>query len=112
MREIDPGHVYELDNLKGEGTTTLRFYRDPAIHGFAQDGPSTQEVMRAVIARVRQLDREKPHPVNTEIIRRAREIIALFEVRALMMKVEKNNLPLSIEEYPVGRDGHLILKED
>lgn len=109
MRVIDPGSEYELDNLKCPGHTTLVFFKDSKIHGDGHVGPSTQEVMRAVIHRVKVLDSEKPWSGNAEIIQKAREIIALFEMRALYYKVAKGDL--EIENLPVGLDGHVKLVE-
>lgn len=105
MRVIDPGHTYELDNLKIPGVTELRFYKDPKIHGTGQFGPSTQEVLRAIIDRVQVLDSEKPWMGNAEIVQKAREMIALFEMRALYYKVAKGEL--EIEKLPLGPDGHI-----
>lgn len=110
MKVLIPGHLYELDNLKSKGTTVLKFYMDPKIHeGKGHAGPSTQEVMRAVIDRVQVLDSEKPWPGNAEIIKKAREIIAIFEMRALYFKVAKGEL--DIEKFPTGPDGHLQFVE-
>lgn len=104
MREIEDGHVYELDNLKEPGVTILHFHRDAAVHGYGMAGPSTQEVLRACIARVMALDSEKPHPVNGPIIEHLRQAILLFEFRALEKKVANG---LVVENWPVGADGHL-----
>lgn len=107
MKVLDPGHSYELNNLKEDGTTILQFYKDRRIHGDGARGPSTQEVMRAIIDRVQVLDSEKPWPGNAEIIQKAREIIALFEMRAIYYKVSKGEL--DIERLPTGPDGHVML---
>ena len=108
MRELFPGHRFALQNLNTPGETILQFYQDPEIHGMGAEGPSTQEVMRAVIARVRKLDDERPWPGNAEIMSRAQEIIALFEMRALWYKVVRGEI--AIENLPVGPDGHLIIR--
>lgn len=105
MREIEHGHVYELANLKESGLTILQFHRDAAIHGYGMTGPSTQEVLRACIARVMALDSEKPHPVNGSIIEHLRQAILLFEFRALEKKVANG---LAVENWPVGCDGHIL----
>lgn len=79
MIVVDPGHSYLLDNLKSEGQTVLRFMKDANIHpegGF--DGPSCQEVIRALIDRVQTLDREAPWPGNERIIYHARMMLAGF----------------------------------
>lgn len=105
MRVLDPGHTYELDCLKDEGTILLGFYKDPEIHyGVHASGPSTQEVIRACIDRVQALDKEKPWPGNSEIIRHLRMALVGFEIRALERAVE-NNEP--VELWPVNARGHL-----
>jgi hypothetical protein len=108
MRVLEPGHRYLLDNLKDDGQTVLQFYQDPAIHGTGAQGPSTQEVLRAVIDRIQHLDGEKPWPLNALLVQKGREMIALFEMRALYHKVVKGEL--DIESLPVGADGHIIVE--
>lgn len=106
MRELTKGHIYELDNLKTGGTTQLGFYMDPALHdGIGLHGPSTQEVIRACIARVIALDEEKPHPFNAQIIEHLRKSIALFEVRALLLHIEEG---FPIETLPTNTKGHIL----
>lgn len=106
MKVLVPGHRYELDNLKDEGKTILQFYSDPHIHGLLMaEGPSCQEVLRAIIDRVKTLDTEKPWELNQRIVELGREMIALFEARALILKTQKG---VPIDELPVGPDGHLI----
>jgi len=104
MHVIESGHKYHLANLKNEGVTELTFYKDPAIHSTGYPGTSCQEVIRALIDRVLTLDNEKPWSGNESIIQKAREMLALFEMRALQIKVEKG---LAIEILPVGSDGHI-----
>jgi hypothetical protein len=104
------GHRYELKNIKYNGTTTLQFYKDVNINGGAiVVGPSCQEVLRAVIDRVKFLDGQVPWEGNKEIIKHLRLAIALFEGRALIRKVEKGEL--EIESLPTALDGHLIFQE-
>lgn len=59
MKTLVKGHVYELDNLKdpNKETTRLNFYSDPEINEKHMDGTSNQEVLRAVIDRVKFLDK-------------------------------------------------------
>lgn len=108
MRVLDPGHRYALDNLETGGETTLQFFKDPALHdGDGYPGPSCQEVLRAVIDRVQELDRESPWVGNADIIYDLRHAIAGFEGRALIRRVEKDGL--QIERIPVAADGHVLL---
>lgn len=107
MKVIKPGQEYELRNLKSSTTTNLKFYQCPDIHGELVEGPSSQEVIRALIDRVKQIDKEQPWPGNALIIQNLRNAIALFEFRALLKKIDKEQFP--IEEMMTGRDGHLVL---
>ena len=104
MDVIIPGHKYALKNLKDEGEQILKFYMDPEIHKAHQLGTSCQEVVRALIDRVQTLDCEKPHFVNSEIIKKFREIIVLFEMRALLNKVASG---FEVETIPILLDGHI-----
>jgi hypothetical protein len=105
---LDPGHAYLLDNLQADSKTELRFMKDPALHGgIGYDGPSCQEVLRAIIDRVQTLDRERPWAGNADIVFHGRMMIAGFEARALLRRVEKDKL--EIERLPLADDGHLAL---
>ncbi len=107
MRVLVPGHRYELANLKSEGVTILQFFQDGEIHGGADvPGTSCQESLRALIDRIQVLDAEKPHWVNPILVQKGREMIALFEARALLRKAEQG---LAIERLPIGADGHLTI---
>lgn len=109
MKELIKGHSYQLDNLRGPGTTDLDFFMDPDLHnGQRQEGPSMQEVLRAIIARIKALDEEQPFELNKEAIQHGRAMIAIFEARVLIRKVEKGQL--DPEDLPVGEDGHFIIK--
>lgn len=108
MRVLVPGHRYALANLVGDGETILQFYQDPELHeGHGVDGPSCQEVLRAIIDRVQELDGELPWAGNAAIIHDLRHALAGFEARALVRRVEKDGL--AIELVPVDKDGHLLL---
>lgn len=109
MKELDPGHRYALANLRGSGVTVLQFFKDAALHdGDGADGPSTQEVLRACIARVKSLNSERPWDGNAAIVDHLRMAIALFEARALLRKTEKG---LPIECLPTAADGHIRFVE-
>lgn len=109
MRVLDPGHRYELDDLESDTKTVLQFMKDPRLHnGSGYNGPSCQEVIRALIDRVQELNRERPWAGNADIIYDLRHALAGFEARAVIRHVEKEGL--AIERLPVAADGHLILK--
>jgi hypothetical protein len=106
MKTLIPGHEYQLDNLKGEGSTFFTFFMDPALHnGHHLSGPSTQEVIRMCIARVKSLNKEKPWWGNKFIVYHLRMALILFEIRALIQKVKKGQ---SVENYPTQEDGHIF----
>lgn len=108
MRVIDPGHRYALANLESDGETILQFMKDANLHnGDGCQGPSCQEVLRAVIDRVQTLHAERPSEFNAGIIYDLRHAIAGFEGRAIIRRVEKDGL--EIERVPVASDGHLLL---
>jgi len=115
MKELVKGHLYELDNLKLPGTTRLHFYLDGEIHNCSSfAGPSTQEVLRACISRVKRLNEEKPHELNDSIVDHLREAILLFECRANEIKNGERSVSFEgpIELAPVGSDGHIIQTEN
>src|SRR5262245_26997718 len=106
MRALKAGHLYELDHLDGSGHTMLQFVqREP--HHEPKEGVINQEVLRALIDRVQVLDSERPWEGNQAILYHLRIALVLHEVRAMMRKVEKDEL--QPELVSVGDDGHFIL---
>lgn len=108
MRVIYPGHCYSLDHLDGEGTSVLQFVQRQPLHE-AKEGVTNQEVLRAVIDRVKYLDKEVPWFGNAAILSHLRLAIALHESRALLRHVEKHDL--AIEDVALGPDGHFALSK-
>ncbi len=91
MKILDPGHMYWLDMLDIESdqrhaTEILQFVKrqGPRYPGNRSHYPGTncQEVIRALIDRVKHLDSQVPDPHNQPIIRHLREALWLFESRA------------------------------
>lgn len=106
MEVLKTGHTYLLDHLDGESKTTLQFVQRRPHHE-PKEGTTSQEVVRALINRVQQLDRELPWEGNKQILHHLRMVIILHEMRALQRKVEKDELwP---ETLPLGSDGHFML---
>lgn len=101
-----PGHLYELDHLDGGGKTALQFVQRRPFHE-PVEGVTNQEVIRAVIDRVKVLDAEVPWPGNRQILYHLRMVIALHEMRALQRHIEKHAFP--IESAALGQDGHILL---
>jgi hypothetical protein len=98
MKIIDPGHVYDLDWLDGDPDTRglgpridmaenrLIFVKRegdgyPGNVGH-HPGTNMQEVLRALIDRVKYLDRQIPHPRNETVISNLRHSLWCLEQRA------------------------------
>ena len=113
MRVIDPGHRYQLATLDGEVNAELVFVKRLVVPGRtdAHPGVTCQEVIRALIDRVKFLDAEAPHRVNEQIIKNLRAAFVLFEARALERKVSKGLL--NPEEVAVNpHDGHFEINTE
>lgn len=91
MRILDPGHRYWLDMLdiegdQRQGTEMLTFVKrqGPRYPGNLSCYPGTncQEVLRALIDRVKHLDSQVADPHNQPILHHLREALWLFESRA------------------------------
>jgi hypothetical protein len=125
MKVIDPGHVYELEWLDGkprysvEGHSAwpenrLKFVKREGA-GYPGNvghhpGTNLQEVLRAMIERVKYLEAQVSHPNNAGILVNLRHSLWLLEQRA----AERHGRPFElswaagIEEMPVcGRCGHI-----
>lgn len=107
MKIIDPGHEYELASIDGELPQRIKFvkrFRGVENH----PGTTNQEVLRMLIDRVMRLNLEQPWNGNLEIVQHLRAALVLHEARALLRKVEKEELcPELVEVSP--RDGHFKL---
>lgn len=107
MKVIEPGHMYELDQLDAlDGAKRILVFvkRGESPHS----GTINQEVIRALIDRVQFLDTELPHDVNEKIIFHLRMALVLHEARALERKVERGKIePERVECDP--SDGHFCL---
>lgn len=106
MRAIVPGHRYELDHLDGEGKTILQFVSRKPLHEPCE-GVTNQEVIRAVIDRVKLLDSEVPWEGNAQILHHLRMVIALHEARAMLRHVEKGEI--QPEHVALDEHGHFAL---
>lgn len=132
MKILYPGHKYELRQLDENLTTPpgiLQFVQREPLHP-PVPGTTNQEVCRAMIDRIKVLDAEKPWWGNGDILRNLRMVIQLHETRAYERKREKAGLGkdpefaaatvhnwvitrhVSVEEIPVGEDGHWIIMKD
>jgi hypothetical protein len=117
MKVIEPGHIYELNQLDGDGKPlVLKFVRrDKEPY---HEGTQIQEVVRvqidmleSLIDRVNHCDDCLRWEGNDTIIkhfsecqRRLRLVLLKFEERALERKVDKQGF--KPETVPMGEDGH------
>ncbi len=93
MKAYDPGHAYELDCISlssgrlcshKQCLTFVKRIGDkyPGNDGCAYDGPTTQEVLRALIDRLGYVNSQKYSDYNGSVISMLRESIVLLELRA------------------------------
>lgn len=109
MKIVEPGHVYDLATLDGDGTA-VRLTFVNREEGTEHPGTQCQEVLRALIDRVQHCQGRLAWPGNHEIVRHLRMALVLFESRALVRKAEKGRfLP---ETVATGDDGHFVLAVD
>lgn len=99
MKVIDPGHVYEVQNVDGDGTQTIRFVRrrDDEATMLPQDareeGILTQELLRVCIDRTLYLHAEAPCPENVIIVNSLCTALREYEARAARRTIEKHPMP-------------------
>ncbi|MGE5319652.1 MAG: hypothetical protein ACM3KD_05690 [Hyphomicrobiaceae bacterium] len=105
---IEPGHIYELDHLDGDGTQRLVFVNREA--DCEHEGTQNQEVLRALIDRMHHLDNTLHWAGNATIIHHLRMALALHEARVLERKTECGKL--KPEHVSIAADGHFALFED
>jgi len=107
MKVIVPGHHYELDDLKASTKYQLMFYCDGTINPEYGDspGPSSQEVIRALIDRQLFLNVQAPCAENITIIQHLREALKQYEIRAFRRTVEKI---ADIEGWETNAKGHIF----
>jgi hypothetical protein len=87
MKTIDPGHHFKLDSLDGEIHQTLQFVKRvgenyPGNESPSYPGTTSQEVLRALIARTLYVDKQQPDPRNPIAISGLRMALRLWEERA------------------------------
>ena len=139
MEVIDPGHIYDLDEMGSEGAVELRFLKRSGRlikHDNEHPGVLSQEVIRALIDRTRYLNDLIPCKETQDAIWHLQMALFCYEARAYRRKREKVNrqdglhdddhrprawrdqpyddIPfneIDIERMPVGADGHILLTE-
>lgn len=92
MKIVDPGHHYRLDLLDAPDLQSVVFGADLVFvkregEGYPGNvghysGTNMQEVLRALIDRVKYLNNQIPHPRNDNVITSLRHAIFNLELRA------------------------------
>lgn len=103
MKIIEPGHIYELDQLDAP-TKPLHLIFVNREPGKLHPGTQTQEVLRVLIDRTIHCDNCLRWEGNDLIVFHLRMALVLHEVRALLRKVEEGLL--KPERVVIGEDGH------
>jgi hypothetical protein len=102
MEVIDPGHKFRLEGYDGGEAQVLVFMkREGTGYPFNvghHSGTNCQEVIRALIERVKYLQRQVPCDQNSQIIQLLRESLILFEDRASQRR-GKTSPQLSCEDF-------------
>ena len=110
MKVLDEGHTYTLQNNKSDKCdVTLSFFKDRVINGDGYEGTTNQEVLRALIDRVKFLDKQVPHKNNQEILYHLRKAIVLHEQRHLDRLLEKG---VEVENLEIFSDSHIVRLKD
>ena len=95
MRVIDPGHEYMLECLDGNDYVHLKFVKRegdgyPGNVG-SHSGTNIQEVLRALIDRVKYLDNQIPCENNKWILSHLRKSLQELEDRAALRHGREQN---------------------
>lgn len=99
MKELDAGHLYEVENVDGNGTQRIQFVkrrgRDAELLPQEQriEGIQSQELLRVLINRTIYLHTEQPWNENVKIIHHLRDALRLYEQRAARRSIEKLSMP-------------------
>ena len=106
MKIINKGHIYSLEHLDGDKTSTLNFVKRGRGENDAE-GITNQEVLRVLIDRVKFLEEELHWEGNKEIIYHLRMALVLHESRHLIRAVEKGDI--EPENIVTANNGHFKL---
>lgn len=107
MKIIEPGHIYDVENVDGPGTQRITFVRRRSHDGrLLRDasrhaGILCQELLRVVIDRTRYLNDEDPCHEDVEIINALRGALRSFEARAARRTIEKMPMPELADACPI-----------
>lgn len=106
MRVIEPGHIYEIFNVDGDGEQRITFVRRRDSDGeiTSQDrhpGILGQELLRVLINRTLFLSEEDPCVEDVEIVNKLRECLQRYESRATRRTIEKFSMPERSDACPI-----------
>jgi hypothetical protein len=96
MEVVEAGHVYDVQNVDGDGTQRLQFVRrrdDEAVLLPADErgeGILGQELLRVLIDRTLYLNAEAPCTENVVILESLRTALQQYEIRAARRTIEKH----------------------
>lgn len=99
MKIIFPGHIYDLDNIDGNGTQRLHFvYRRNDAGELLpieahREGIQTQELLRVAIDRTLYLNAEQAWHENVDIVNHLRDALRLYDLRAAHSSLNKLGMP-------------------
>lgn len=102
MKTLDPGHLYLLDTLDGDVQQVLRFVKrcnPPEKYPGNKDaypGTNLQEVLRAMIDRLKYVDGQVHCHENITAIELLRQVLLQLEVRAAKAHGKRLTLEPSI----------------
>lgn len=99
MKVLVPGHVYELENVDGDGVQYLNFVQRRDLNAELlplpqrREGILTQEVLRVAIDRTIYLHNEDAWHENVIIINKLRDALRMYEARAAHKAITRLQMP-------------------
>lgn len=118
MKVLDPGHLFALQALDGKWPTLLRCVKrnqPPEKYPGNRDaypGTNCQEVIRALISRLKYLDQQQPARQNDDAIFHLEMVLLALEDRAHQKHGSEVIADLSIDEVlaatPCPTCGHVL----
>jgi hypothetical protein len=112
VKVLEPGHLYELDNLDGPGVQVLRFVKRvgekyPGNSGEPYAGTTMQEVLRALANRLQYVDGQQPCDENDAVLSHLFRAIYTLEKRAARLHGRNiKDVPLTHVLDGVGKCSH------
>lgn len=128
---VEPGHIYELGHIEGEGHETVTFIKrsgESIVHENEHAGTNVQSCLRMLIDRTIYLDDLLTCDESRDAVFYLRMALFVYEARAFRRKAQKKNrkdtthiklgerygdIPFTeyeIENISVGLDGHIVVE--